>query len=187
MFRSALALKTSPVSEDGRELQIGRRLKNGLGLELEEISMKENSENFETTFAKDFEEMWSEINSKFTKEDLRDLARVDSCAKLETLIKTVQKDNEKHKEKHSKKWRGSCGRQQTFCATMSRLLEGYSGIGDIIKSLHPHGGPLAYGTLSILLAVSIITMLISLDHVSITIPSGVPKQRRPRGYDHSEP
>ncbi|PMD58327.1 uncharacterized protein K444DRAFT_631136 [Hyaloscypha bicolor E] len=36
---------------------------------------------------------------------------------------------------------------------MSRLLEGYSGIGDIIKSLHSHGGSLVYGILLILLIV----------------------------------
>lgn len=138
MLRSALTLKTSLVSKNGPN------------------SKSDDGSNFETTFAKEFEDMWSEVNSKFTKEDLRNLARVDSCAKLETLIKTVQKDNKKQKERHGEKWRGSSGRQQNFRATMSRILERYSGIGDIIKSLHPHGGPLAYGTLSILLTVSII-------------------------------
>lgn len=143
-----------------------------------------NSENVETALAKEFEEMWSEVTSKFAKESLGDLAHVDSCAKLKSLINTV---NEEHRERHSKKWRRSTGRQRNLCATMSRLLEEYSGIGDIIKSLHPQGGPLAYGTLSILLKVSIITMLILLHHIKLTIHLGVPKPRRPRGYDHNEP
>ena len=89
MFRLASALEMSPASGDGQELQIGRRLKKGPGLELEDISMEEDSDNFERIFAKEFEEMWGEVNSKFTKEDLKDLAQVDSRAKLETLIKTI--------------------------------------------------------------------------------------------------
>jgi hypothetical protein len=101
---------------------------------MDENSKSDDGSNFETTFAKEFEDMWSEVNSKFTKEDLRNLARVDSCAKLEPLIKTFQKDNEKQKERHGQKWQGSSERQQNFRATMSRLLEGYSGIGDIIKA-----------------------------------------------------
>jgi hypothetical protein len=77
---------------------------------MEENSKSDNGSNFETTFAKKFEDMWSEVNSKFTKEGLRNLARIDSCAKLETLIKPVQKDNKKQKERHGEKWRGSSGR-----------------------------------------------------------------------------
>ncbi|KAL3421659.1 hypothetical protein PVAG01_05815 [Phlyctema vagabunda] len=122
-------------------------------LETDDTSMADGLEDFETALQKEFGRIWDEVRSNFTKDILKDFEHVDSHAKLEALIKKVQLSSDDHTHRHGKKWRGSSARLQKVCATLSRLLEGYVGIGEIIKSIHPCGGPLAYGTLSILLTI----------------------------------
>lgn len=100
--------------------------------------------------AKDFETMWKEVDSMIEVDDrLKTVLQVHNERDLQNLIGVVARD-----VKESKVGRG---RVQRVGVVLSRILETYTGIGDIVKNLNmttAHAGPLAYGIFAILLQVS---------------------------------
>jgi hypothetical protein len=74
---------------------------------------------------------------------------------VEALLYQVKKDQDRNlKERKKSKVRRSGAALVDVATTLSRFLESYSGIADVLKGADARAGSLVYGGLSILLSVS---------------------------------
>lgn len=98
-------------------------------------------------------ELWEQIKTKFGNEELEDVQQVKDRATLQAFINNMSaKSYEYTNPTKSKKMKFRAGLQK-ICARFSEFLECYAGIADIAKGIHPQGGALSYGCLSVLLMV----------------------------------
>ena len=80
----------------------------------------------------------------------RDLA----ATKIEHAVKQGQRLEAQRKRRHCLLRRSH--KAQTLAASMIDFLDSFSTIGEILKGIDPHAGGITYGTLYILLKVSIL-------------------------------
>jgi hypothetical protein len=115
-------------------------------------TVEDDHTNFRALFAKEFEEMWNEVNSLIKiKDEIQPILQVHSEKDLQGLIQRVVTDVKESKS--------GGGRVQKVGVILSRIVQSYVGIGDIVRSLNmtaAHAGPLAYGIFFILLKVGVV-------------------------------
>jgi hypothetical protein len=113
-------------------------------------------------FRKDFEKLWDEVKEKLSDVGvLEQLDRVKDKEDLEKMIREVREEYEVFRESNTSKKKQALGtRVQGVCTSLSKFLECYGGIADLAKGLHPRGGSLGYGMLSLLLTVGGLNVLI---------------------------
>jgi hypothetical protein len=121
-----------------------------MGQDDKENMVETVSADFQLCLAKEFKEMWNEVSSMIKIDDeLKTIVQVHDEKDLQKLLEKVRGNVKESK--------AGCGRAQRISVAMSRVLDNYTGIGDIVKSLNmttAHAGPLAYGIFAILLKVS---------------------------------
>jgi len=101
--------------------------------------------------------LWSEAEKKYSKKrKLSDeLKKGSDRDSLDTLLCKVKKDRDQNLRDRQKSMVRRTGATLTdLCTTLSKFLENYSGIADIIKGVDDKAGSIAYGGLSVLLTAS---------------------------------
>jgi hypothetical protein len=100
----------------------------------------------------DFQELYMDvIQSVSDQEVLSKVWKIGSRESLEDFIQRLQTEQETRRKPEDK----SAGSYfQSFCVRISKFLEMYAGIADVVKSFDQRVGALAYGSLSILVTVN---------------------------------
>jgi hypothetical protein len=123
--------------------------------ESDQISNKQTEDCFEN----EFQEMWEETQRKCSnRKMLSQLSRIDSRESLEKMIESIKQGHAKHQDARkgsTTKARGA--HVQKICAGLSRFLESYAGVFEVVRGLDSRAGAIGYGVLSVLLTASIST------------------------------
>jgi len=102
------------------------------------------------------EKLWEEAERRYEKKKNRaeQLKNIRACESVEKLLQYQVKAYEQIIDSKKKTRTGRAETSITrICALLSKFLESYSGIAEVIKGVDPRGG-VAYGGLSIILTVS---------------------------------
>jgi len=113
----------------------------------------------EGCFEDEFQEMWEETQRKCSNRKMfSQLSRIDSRESLERMIESIKKGQARHQDARKGSTTKATGAHlQKICAGLSRFLESYAGVFEVVKGLDSRAGAIGYGVLSVLLTVSMST------------------------------
>jgi hypothetical protein len=97
--------------------------------------------------------MWVEIKKEFSAEDVHRIREVKDRTDLESFVADVCTQSRDYTCQPRSKTSKIRVRLQYTCAKVSEFLECYTGIAELAKGIHPQGGSLGYGVVSVLLMV----------------------------------
>lgn len=105
--------------------------------------------------------LWKETEDKYSNNKnlsglFSQIQGCDSAQKIETFLANVREEHDQRVDPRRKKGinRAAMSTIQ-FCSGLSKFLDTYSGIADIVKGANSLGGGIAYGGLKTLLMASI--------------------------------
>lgn len=97
--------------------------------------------------------MWEEIRKELNVHDVHKIREIRDRADLESFIEDVRTQSHDYICQPRSKISKIRVRLQHVCAKLSEFLECYTGIAELAKGIHPKGGSLGYGVVSVLLMV----------------------------------
>jgi hypothetical protein len=119
---------------------------------------QEESEDF--NIQEELDKLWRQAEAKYSKnkkfkqlqEELFSIPDRDSLKRL--LGKATKDEAQNLKDRRKSMVRRTGAALTELCTALSKFLENYSSIADIIKGAEPRFGSIAYGGLSVLLTAS---------------------------------
>jgi|SRR5271170_446324 len=121
--------------------------------------LKENPSNLPNDHGGDsFQNIWERVKLGISDNDaILQLEMIQDRKSLEKFIETVKNAGERHAELRKRSMTKRVGSSfQRLCVEISQFLDAYAGIADTIKGIDQRIGGLGYGSLSILVTVSML-------------------------------
>jgi hypothetical protein len=121
--------------------------------------LKENPSSLPNDHEEDsFQSIWEKVRLRISDSDaLSQLEKIQDRKSLEIFIETVKNEGERHAELRKRSTAKRVGSTfQRLCVEISQFLDAYAGIADTMKGIDQRIGGLGYGSLSILVTVSML-------------------------------